>query len=100
MNYFFDKWSPGIILGGHQEKTASHYMLQVTSAEGVGYMLVFDTISKQAGSLMLCLLPCVVGFELSGKITQVLLPPHSSLVGDSHLSLVRFVLQSLLKECT
>ena len=73
MNYFFDKWSPGIILGGHQEKTASHYMLQVTSAEGVGYTLVLNAFSKATCFSMLGSLPCGVSLKLSCIVPDVLL---------------------------
>ena len=72
MNYFFDKWSPGIILGGHQEKTASHHMLQVTSAEGAGYTLVLNAFSKATCLLMFGLFPCQVTLELCQKVAQVL----------------------------
>ena len=73
MNYFFDKWSPGIILGGHQEKTASHHMLQVTSAEGVGYTLVLNAIGDTTGLSMLGSLPCGMSLKLSCKVPDVLL---------------------------
>ena len=48
-------------------------MLQVTSAKGVGYMLVLNAIGDTTGLSMLGSLPCGVSLKLSCKVPDVLL---------------------------
>ena len=48
-------------------------MLQVTSAEGVGYTLVLNAFSKATGLSMLGSLPCGMSLKLSCKVPDMLL---------------------------